>query len=1117
MTGVSRRSQSERVSVLHRTMSSSPDPFSHLLKRPIRNPAEYRCRKCHRYFKSKAGRTLHFRTHHPCLPNAAGPQSDPSSDHGGSENDHSDTMSAQRAAVHETNSSTEHSDQEVGPEDVLMDDVDEGEVANHEEDEHSVGSPMADLDFDLGGGDFDYLSPHSEFSKESSLGHSEQGDDDAPAHVAEDHPLDDTVPEGLSREYHEHIDGTPCDEDGNYLPPDTPPTFPPAPLSDDWSPYRNRVEFEVAGLLYTRDKMPGKCINELMDLWTATLLKYNDYGPFANSKDLYRTIDSTRLGDVKWESFELSYSGEVPDHNVPRWMTGRYDVWFRNPRTVVQNMLANPDFDGEINYGPFREFVDGERRLKDFMSGDWAWKQADIIAEDPTNAGAAFVPIILGSDKTTVSVATGQNEYYPLYASIGNVNNSVRRAHRNAVALIGFLALPKTHRDYANDANFRKFRRQLFHTSLSRILQPLKPGMTTPEALISRTIQSKPSLPASCKDGVQDMSNAVFRCTAPNHDLDGAGGGRRTREHTEALVADFELGVLWNEYGLVGDIVVSTSRYQLFIHITITAPWCFDVLVEVDVRPELKTFRCIVDGSNDFAALMTFILPFTNDFPRADIHELIAPDILHQLIKGTFKDHLVDWVEQYLIQEHGNSQAQVILADIDHRIAVAPPFSGLRNFHEGRGFKQWTGDDSKALMKVYLAAIVGYVPSEMVRAIRAFIEFCYLVRRNVHTPSTLRQLEHALERFYANRGIFQATGVRENFNLPRQHSLRHYRRLIWAFGAPNGLCSSITESKHIEAVKDPYRRSNKHKAMGQMLLTNQRVDKLAASRVDFADRGMLMRPCLFEEYLKLHPDEDTESEEEMLIPAKSRREHNRARNDDGAMPGPTVLAYVVMAATPQTKLPRTAVALANYIKQPRLKELIRRFLYDQLNPDSGLPGLEVPLQDCPEFDEKISVFFSAASTYYAPSDPSGVGGMHREHIRATPMWFGIAPRFDCAFVNYQPDFEGIKALAVVRIRLFFSFKFGGIVYPCALVQWFERIAEEPDEDTGMYIVRPESKRGVPVLSVLHLDSIVRAAHLIGVYGKQPVPNNITEHNALDAYKYFYVNRYVDHHAFEMVF
>ncbi|KIM51725.1 hypothetical protein SCLCIDRAFT_33233 [Scleroderma citrinum Foug A] len=60
-------------------------------------------------------------------------------------------------------------------------------------------------------------------------------------------------------------------------------------------------------------------------------------------------------------------------------------------------------------------------------------------------------------------------------------------------------------------------------------------------------------------------------------------------------------------------------------------------------------------------------------------------------------------------------------------IAAAPPFPGLRCFPQGRGFKQWTGNDSKALMKVFLPAIVHYVPNQMVQAIAAFLDFCYIV------------------------------------------------------------------------------------------------------------------------------------------------------------------------------------------------------------------------------------------------------------------------------------------------------------------------------------------------------------------------------------------------------
>jgi hypothetical protein len=143
------------------------------------------------------------------------------------------------------------------------------------------------------------------------------------------------------------------------------------------------------------------------------------------------------------------------------------------------------------------------------------------------------------------------------------------------------------------------------------------------------------------------------------------------------------------------------------------------------------------------------------------------------------------------------------------------------------------------ISQVYLSAINGHVPPQMVRCLAAFLEFCYLVRRDSITETTLGAIKTALARFHAERVIFLDTGVRIDFNLPRQHSLEHYRRNIQLFGAPNGLCSSITESKHIKAVKEPWRRSSHFRALGQMLVTNQRIDKLSASRVDFISRGLL--------------------------------------------------------------------------------------------------------------------------------------------------------------------------------------------------------------------------------------------------------------------------------------
>jgi hypothetical protein len=135
---------------------------------------------------------------------------------------------------------------------------------------------------------------------------------------------------------------------------------------------------------------------------------------------------------------------------------------------------------------------------------------------------------------------------------------------------------------------------------------------------------------------------------------------------------------------------------------------------------------------------------------------------------------------------------------------------------------------------------VGYVPLDVIRAFRAFLNFCYLIRRDVITDDTLALIQDALEQFHHYREVFLEIGVRPHgFSLPRQHSLSHYHHLIRLFGAPNGLCSSITESKHIEAVKWPYRLSNRCKALGQMLIRNQRRDQISAARSDFDARGML--------------------------------------------------------------------------------------------------------------------------------------------------------------------------------------------------------------------------------------------------------------------------------------
>ncbi|KIM41784.1 hypothetical protein M413DRAFT_27359 [Hebeloma cylindrosporum] len=816
-------------------------------------------------------------------------------------------------------------------------------------------------------------------------------------------------------EFHPYINGLPCDAEGTFLPPGAPPPPWDYPPPDDYSPFTNRPSFELADLIFRKDKMSAGNINELLQIWASTLPDDED-PPFINKQHLYDTIDKIELGDAPWHSFTVSFNGEVAEGDTTPWKRATYDVWYRDPRVVVTNQLKNPDFATEMDFAP-KEVRDenGKRRYCDFMSGDWSWRQANELAKDPQNHGATFCPIILGSDKTTVSP----------------MNHCLVLADK----------------EHADSVEFRKFRRNLFHGSLNKILQTLRPGMEKPEILrygdgyYRRTVFGLGPYIADYPEQVLlacVVQGWCPRCDAPWDNLDHT-AGRRSHRLTEALFETIGTKALWDDYG-------------------------------------------IIDG----------IMPFTHGFPRADIHELLSPDLLHQIIKGTFKDHLVTWVTAYIQEVNTPADAKHILADIDRRLAAAPSFPGLRRFPEGRGFKQWTGDDSKALMKVYLPAIAGHVPPQMIRALSSFMEFCYLARRSVLDEDDLIAIDAAVANFHRDRVAFDDVRP-DGYSLPRQHSIVHYTYMIREFGAPNGLCSSITESKHIKAVKEPWRRSSRFEALGQMLLTNQRLDKLAAARVDFRARGMLREPIFGELVEPEPPPLETLNEEE---------------DDDGGAVDDDVLGEVLLAQKPIPNLPRTAQELGTRLNIPDLRGRISRFLYEQDNPDLDIPLDDVPLSACPQFEGNIRVFPSAISIYYAPSDKSGVRGMFRERIRAVESWRKGPARYDCVFVERDPDLPGFRGLYVARVRAFLSITHNKVKYPCALVWWFSTVGDSPCPDTGMWMVEPDfDQTGNRAMSIIHIDSILRGAHLMGVSsGSQFIPHHLSFSHTLDAFRSFYTKQ-----------
>jgi hypothetical protein len=54
------------------------------------------------------------------------------------------------------------------------------------------------------------------------------------------------------------------------------------------------------------------------------------------------------------------------------------------------------------------------------------------------------------------------------------------------------------------------------------------------------------------------------------------------------------------------------------------------------------------------------------------------------------------------------------------------------------------------------------------------------------------------------------------------------------------------------------------------------------------------------------------------------------------------------------------------------------------------------------------------------------------------------------------------------------------------------------------------------MSVIHIDSIFRAAHLLPIFDATPVPRALNYTQSLNSFKGFYVNNYIDYHAYETV-
>ncbi|KAG1884486.1 uncharacterized protein F5891DRAFT_971192 [Suillus fuscotomentosus] len=542
--------------------------------------------------------------------------------------------------------------------------------------------------------------------------------------------------------------------------------------------------------------------------------------------------------------------------------------------------------------------------------------------------------------------------------------------------------------------------------------------------------------------------------------------------------------------------------------------------------------------------------PFWMDWVLSDPSHFLTPEFLH-LIHREFYDHDAKW----LICAVGDTE-------IDFRFSVLQAVTGFRHFHGGISkLKQVTGRTQRDIQRSIVAVSADAIPSAVMTAVRALMDFRYLVQSPVIDDILLARISTALDHFHANKDAIieggfrrgQRGGVIENWYIPKLELMQSIVPSIRNTGVPLQWTADTTEHAHITEIKSPARSSNNNNYDPQICRHLDHADKcrrfdLAMSLLDNVPDSGQQDPDDDEkdENVDFDVDDDRDIPADLLTTMKHPGHSRPITNYFGIA---KVLQHREVGTVP---VPVRSFVVERTAFHLTYDPSIRNISVDDAAIKFGLPDLRPAIADFLRREathgrdhiHTIGGARRAGPTASLPFDKLQVWfklrvqdtDFHDASIIRPAQTLNCAPpsdpwtcgRYDTVIINNEARYlwpeDGLRGHTIGQIRLImravgksgtnWSWKDHFLVY----VHRFDIVpqssgADDREPSTQLHLLkRAKRSNGTWVGDVIPVTQLRAPVNLVPRFGAS-ADNRLTPYNSMEHASQFWLNRYWDKNVY----